>query len=128
MANSEWQAPTIRHYAPLDRRVRHALADRQRVLGGLIEADVLPAARSTPSARAWVAGSMPCGVLPFCTACAALRSRCRAMMMALSVETRFSLRAILDRAHVFLQRGVLHADAFDAAVVAPAFCAARSIR
>ncbi len=74
------------------------------------------AGRTTPSARSAPPASRPGARAPCPTACAALRSRSRAMMMALSVETRFSLRAVLDRPHAFLHRGILHREALDAAV------------
>ena len=65
---------------------------------------------------ACVAGSRPSGSLPCCAASAALRRRMRAMITPLSVEVRFSLRAVLDRPHAFLDRGVLHGDGLHAAI------------
>ena len=51
-----------------------------------------PAAASPPpSAPAGARGSIPGGVTPFSIAFTARNRRCRAMMMPLSVETRFSL-------------------------------------
>jgi len=52
----------------------------------------------------WCAGSTPGGVVPLSiNAFVAFSSRWRAMMMPLSVETRFSLGAIDDGPHALLQ-------------------------